>query len=91
MDIERLAQKLAPLLPEEVKRWRRLRDTGDPELVPLLDQQLARLAYKHLGDFRTKILLSLPPEKLIQGEFSLGRILYEQEKWEAGLKRSELL
>ncbi len=91
MDLERIARKLEPLRPKEVRRWRKLREQIDPEDRALLDRQIVALAGRVLGEFHDKILLSLPPRKLIRGTFNLGTVLYEQEKWPAGLDEGELL
>ena len=48
-------------------------------------------AYTHLGDFRKRPLLSLPPRTKSKGSIHLGRILYEGEKWEFGISQAELL
>ena len=44
-----------------------------------------------LGDFRQKILLSLPPATVAKGPFRLGTVLYESPKWPFGLREEELL
>lgn len=91
METEKLLEKLEPLMPRAVSDWRRTRDTADAKLRTLIDQQIAETAYRVLGDVSKRLLLSLPPEKLIRGEFGLGTILYDRAKWLAGLRRSELL
>lgn len=91
MEIETLARKLEPLLPAEVSHWLRLRDGADPELKNLVDRQIVAAAHRVLGDYRKKILLSLPPERLARGEFHLGTVLYEKEKWPVGISRGEFL
>ena len=87
MEIEKLLDKLEPLRPKEVPHWRRVRDTADTELRSLLDQHILHTAYEVLGDFRAKLLLSLPPEMKAQGTFNLGTVVYETEKWGFGLNR----
>ena len=91
MEIEKLAEKLEALKPEEVRKWRRARDTADAELRSLLDKQLLSRAHRTLGDYRGKILLSLPPEAKAKGAIHLGTILYEKEKWPFGISDSEPL
>ena len=91
MEVERLARKLEPLMPREVQHWLRVRDTADPDLKAIIDRQIVSVAYRVLGDFRRKILLSLPPQKTAKGSFHLGTVLYEKEKWAAGISRAELL
>ncbi len=91
MDIERIARKLEPLRPRQVRHWLHLRSVGDAALKATVDQQIVRSARKLLGDFEIKPLFSLPPKKLAAGEFRLGTVLYESEKWAVGLSRGELL
>ena len=91
MDVERLARKLKPLRPKEVGHWLRARDLADPKLRALIDRQIIHTAHEVLGDFRQKILLSLPPATVAKGPFRLGTVLYEKEKWPAGLSADELL
>lgn len=64
MDIDKLLQKLEPLISERVERWHRARDFADPEVKGLLEKEILSVAYKLLGDFRRKVLLSLPPQKV---------------------------
>src|SRR6185295_12279052 len=91
MDIEKLARKLKPLIPETVNQWLNARETADSDLKALIDKQIAFQAQRLLGNYREKILLSLPPEHKIKGAIHLGTVLYEKEKWECGLKESELM
>ncbi len=91
MDIDKLLQKLEPLIPERVERWHRARDFADPEVKGLLEKEILSVAYKLLGDFRRKVLLSLPPEKKAKGSIHLGTIIYEKEKWPFGISQAELL
>lgn len=91
MDIDKLLRKLEPLIPERVERWHRARDFADPEVKGLLEKEILSVAYKLLGDFRRKVLLSLPPEKKAKGSIHLGTIIYEKEKWPLGVSQAELL
>jgi len=91
MDVLKVARKLEPLMPQDVKHWIRIRDVADPDLKSLIDKQIFLNAYEKLGDFRNKILLSLPNKQKAKGEFHLGTIIYEQEKWSVGLSKTELL
>tara|TARA_R110002111_G_scaffold177181_1_gene243192 strand:- start:1036 stop:3039 length:2004 start_codon:yes stop_codon:yes gene_type:complete len=86
-----LLKKLEPLIPEKVKKWRRTLDLANPELRELVHRQVLWTAHSILGDFRNKLLLSLPPAKIANGSFKLGTIQYEQEKWPFGISESELL
>ncbi len=91
MDVEYLMNKLEPLIPTKIQHWRRTKDSADADLNRLIDQEIAHEAHRILGDFRSKILLSLPPEKKGKGTFHLGTIHYEKPKWPLGLSSGELL
>ncbi len=91
MDIEKLARKLEPLMPSQVQHWLRLRDTADEELKALIEKQIISCAYQRLGDFRKRILLSLPTKKKARGSINLGTIVYEAEKWPCGISTTELM
>lgn len=91
MDILKLARKLEPLMPNQVQHWLRIRDTADPELKTLIEKQIINSAYNMLGDFRSKTLLSLPPQAKAKGAIHFGTIQYEREKWPLGISANELL
>ena len=91
MDIHKIARKLEPLMPAEVRHWIQVRDVADPELRSLIEKQIISTAYRVLGDVRSKLLLSLPPKGVARGTFHLGTIVYEKEKWPCGISASELL
>lgn len=91
MEIDRIARKLEPLRPREVQEWFRVKDVLQPERRAFLERHILSLAQHELGDFRTKLLLSLPPKGKAKGEFHLGEIIYEKEKWPVGISRSELM
>jgi len=91
MEIEDIARKLKPLMPEKVDRWLRSRASGGPEMKLLMEQHIVNKAQKHLGDYRNKILLSLPSRGKVEGAINLGTVLYEEEKWGAGISKDELL
>ena len=78
-------------MPQEISHWLQIRDMADAELKELIEKQIISVAYKRLGDFRNKILLSLPPKQKIRGTFNLGTVLYEAPKWPAGISSSELM
>src|SRR2546426_3291440 len=90
MDIEDIARKLEPLMPNEVRHWLKVRDLADPELKELIGKQIVSVAYQKLGDFRRRILLSLPPPEKAKGSLHLGTVVYEQEKWPFGISTREL-
>jgi len=89
--IERTLDKLAPLMPERVKRWRRALTLVDRDLRELLEKEIITTGYSVLGDQREQILLSLPPAEKAKGVIDLGTILYNEEKWSAGLQKKELM
>lgn len=91
MNPETLAKKLQSLMPEVVGQWLRSRELADPELKSLIDKQIVSTAYKTFGDFHNKILLSLPPENKAKGSIYFGTIIYDKEKWPAGISKDELL
>lgn len=90
MMIERLLRKLAPLMPDRVRRWRRNLDLVDHEMRVLIERQILVTAHDVLGDFRDRLLLSLPPRTRIRGPIHLGLVLYEKPRWPAGLDPKEL-
>ncbi len=91
MNIEKIAAKLKPLNPDNVSHWLKTREFADPELKTLIEKQIISTAYKILGDFHNKILLSLPSENKAKGSINLGTILYDKEKWNCGISNNELL
>ncbi|MCC6678626.1 MAG: hypothetical protein IT436_15945 [Phycisphaerales bacterium] len=88
-DVETLARKLEPLMPGRVKRWLEVYAAADPGLRGLIERQVRDTARRALG--HAPWLLSLPPERVIKGAYHLGTVLYEREKWPAGLQSGELL
>lgn len=92
MDVEAVARKLEPLMPEKVRHWLRVRDTTtDADLRKRIESQIFRTAHRVLGDFRRKILLSLPPPEKARGSIDLGTLLYDGKKWAFGIHEKELL
>lgn len=91
MDIEKIAAKLKPLMPDKISQWMKTRELADPELKSLIEKQIISTAYKTFGDFNSKILLSLPSENKSAGTINLGTIIYDNEKWPLGISKDELL
>ncbi len=91
MNIETIAKKLRPLMPERIDQLMKSRAFADPDLKTLIENEILLLAYQNLGNFERKILLSLPPEKKSKGTIELGRVLYEKEKWNFGISKFELM
>ncbi len=71
MNTATLLNKL-PLVPAKVKAWRRIRDTSDPDMVNLIDEEIAHQAYQLQRYFKKKLLISLPPPTLIKGKIKQG-------------------
>jgi hypothetical protein len=91
MDIEKIAAKLRPLMPDKISQWMKARELADPELKSLIEKQIISTAYKAFGDFHNKILLSLPPESKSNSPINLGTIIYDKEKWPLGLTYGEMI
>lgn len=86
-----LLRKLEPLIPEKVQHWRRAKQVADPETKVWLDRVIGEAAYRVLGEFTNKLLLSLPPKERARGSFHVGTILYDKPRWEFGISSGELL
>lgn len=91
MDIESLAAKLRPLVPDEVARWMRIRESADPETAHLIEEQIRATARRLLGDTENQVLLSLPPLNLVRGPINVGKIQYAGERGPAGISTSDVL
>ncbi|MCZ6653622.1 MAG: DUF87 domain-containing protein [Planctomycetota bacterium] len=91
MEIKTLLDKLEPLIPEVVKQWRRSLYFVNEKTALLIEKSIITTAYDLLGDFDKKLLLSLPPEKKAKGQFHLGTVIYEKDKWPFGLSKAQLL
>lgn len=74
--VEKALRVLEPLMPDQVRAWRRSLDLSDPDLKRLLEKEILATAHDRLGDFRSKPLFSLPPRQKARGEIHLGMILY---------------
>ncbi len=88
--VERALRALEPIMASRVRAWRQTLDACDRELRRLLEQEILNTAQTQFGDFRSKVLLSLPPQRTAFGEIKLGKILYDAEKWTFGLSRTEI-
>ena len=91
MDIYKLASKLEPLMPQDVAHWLNALEYADNDLKNLIEQEIVHHAHERLGDFRNKLLLSLPSQSKARGTFNLGTIMYEKEKYALGISKEELL
>jgi len=90
MEFRKILRKLEPLMPQQVGRWTRLLDVARSEVTELIERQIVHTAYQTLGDFRNRLLLSLPPENKAKGVLNLGTVIYESPKWPAGISLKEL-
>ncbi|MEX2217668.1 MAG: DUF87 domain-containing protein [Phycisphaerales bacterium] len=86
-----MAEALEPIMPGRVRRWLKVHATADPELRALVERQVRATAGRVFGDTRRRMLLSLPPESLIKGAYGIGTVLYDRERWPAGLQAGEIL
>ncbi len=89
--LQRALDKLQPLVPKRVARWRQLLPVVDDETRSLLERQILTVAHRTFGNLDRALLLSLPPPKRIQGRFHLGTIVYGKPRWPCGLRSEELL
>lgn len=90
MTTEDLLRKLAPFLPERVRRWRRALAAAEPAVRTLIEHQVRVVADKELGDL-DQPLFSLPPRRTAAGAFHLGTVVYNGDRWPAGLTPDELV
>lgn len=91
MNIEKIAAKLRPLIPSKIGHWMRVREMAEDDLKSLIEKQIVSTAYKMLGDYNAKILLSLPSENKCKGSLSLGTVIYDKPKWPMSISKNELL
>lgn len=77
-------------MPQKVDHWLRVMDRGSPRLKALMETAIITHAQNHLGDYRNKLYLSLPPESLSRGSINLGNVIYEKERWPFGISTREL-
>ena len=91
MHVEKIAALLRPLMPRKVDQWMKARELADSDLKSLIEKQIISTAYKTLGEFNHKILLSLPPEEKTKGAIQLGTILYDKAQYPFWISKAELL
>lgn len=91
MEFERACRLLEPLIPGQVRRWLKVHAWADAETRNLVERQVLLTADRMLGSAGGRALLSLPPQNLIKGAFTLGAVQYDRARWPAGLSASELL
>ncbi len=90
MSIEKVIRILQPLIPGQARIWQQTRELASPETRARLDKHILHTAYRRLGDFTQKILLSLPPAAKARGTYQLGTVVYDVEKWPVGISSREL-
>lgn len=91
MRLETLIRKLQPLVPAKADHWLKVLEAADPEARALVQSDVMHHARRHLGEFRSKLLLSLPTSSKAKGPIGLGAVVYEKDKWAAGLRSDELV
>jgi hypothetical protein len=91
MQLDRVLEALDPLIPDRVRQWRHMLDLVDADTRESLEKHIRLTARRMLGEYRKLMLLSLPPQHRSRGEFRLGSVLYDRERWDFGLSRAELL
>ncbi len=91
MERDALLEKLAVLIPERVEAWRRSLSFTDPATRALIEQEIRATAHRLLGDARNRLLLSPPSQVDARGDFRLGSVVFESEKWPVGLRRSDVM
>ncbi|OHB49723.1 MAG: hypothetical protein A2Y10_06075 [Planctomycetes bacterium GWF2_41_51] len=91
INLDKILQKLEPLMSNQVEHWCKVMEIGSPELKELIEKQIISIAYKKLGNFHKEILLSLPSKNKSRGMFNLGTVIYKDEKWPVGLSKSEIM
>jgi len=91
MDVQDALRKLGPVLPEEVRRWRRTLPLVRPETRALLEKQIVSTAFNLLKKFPDNLLLPYPSEKKSRGPLHLGTIIYEKKHHSFSLRSEELL
>jgi hypothetical protein len=88
--LEDLLDKLAPLRPEDVSRWRRQLATVDERTRKLLEWKIHLTAREVLGT-TDRLLLSRPAREACAGGLELGHAVYEKRLWPFALREAELL
>ena len=78
MDVFKLATLLRPLIPDTVNNLLDHRKLADAPRRQRIDHEIEQLAQKHLGDYRDRLLLSLPPRNNIRGELDLGVVAWRE-------------
>lgn len=91
MDLNSVLEKLEPLIPKRVTRWKRTLAAADSAVTATLERHIRWVARKKLGDdLDRQVLLSLPPEILIAEKVELGNVVYQAQLWRFGLSLNEL-
>lgn len=91
MEFDRLVRLLEPLIPGQVRRWLKVHASADAPTRALIERQIELTAERMLGNLSERVLLSLPPQRVIKGAYHLGTVVYDRDRWPAGLESGELL
>lgn len=89
ISVEAALSKLAPLMPDRVKRWRRVLALTSGHTHTLIERQVLSTYFRHLNG-NSRFLLPPPPPSR-PGEFALGTVLYDSEAGPFALSRQDLL
>lgn len=90
MTVDKLLQKLAPLIPEEVATWRRALPLLGEGSRKLVERQIRARALRVLGA-NGRLLLPPPPDVKSKGVFNVGTVRYTKDLWPFSLTEQELL
>lgn len=91
MERDALLEKLAVLIPERVEAWRRSLAFTDAPTRALIEQEIRATAHRLLGDTNKRLFLSPPSEAEARGVLRLGSVVFESEKWQVGLRHSDVM
>ena len=89
--LDDLLRKLEPLMRQRVATWKKTLDLVDSDMRRLVERQIVSTAYKLLGDFHNKLLLSLPPQNGPAVSSSSAPCCTRADKWPAGISATELM
>lgn len=91
LNVKDALRKLAPLRPEEVRKWEQQLPQLDRDTRLLLERKILRTSTAVLGNAEHQLLLSCPPQDVCKGTLELGRVVYEKDLWPFFLRDEELL
>jgi len=91
MKIEEVLKRLAPLLPDQVKRWRNALPHLSSKNAALLERHIQAVGRKTLASASNRLLLPPPSRRNAEGELRLGKVLYTEELYPFGIDPEDLL